>query len=94
MMEIVIITIIKMNLTNTKCRTENWKNKYKLENDQKILEINTLEVDPNTGKKVTKTLRTKMLAQAEEDFQDYMLISESEFEIIDNYLVLKYKLDS
>ena len=45
------------------------KNKYKLENDQKILEINTLEVDPNTGKKVTKTLRTKMLAQAEEAFQ-------------------------
>ena len=45
------------------------KNKYKLENDQKILEINSLEVDLNTGKKVTKSLRIKMLDQAEEVFQ-------------------------
>ncbi len=45
------------------------KNKYKLQNDQKILEINSLEVDLNTGKKVTKSLRTKMLDQAEEVFQ-------------------------
>ena len=38
--------------------------------------------------------RLAFVQQAEEDFQDYMLISESEFEIIDNYLVFKYKLDS
>ena len=38
--------------------------------------------------------RLAFIKQAEEDFQDYMLISESEFEIIDNYLVFKYKLDS
>jgi len=38
--------------------------------------------------------RLAFVKQAEADFQDYMLISESEFEIIDNYLVFKYKLDS
>tara|TARA_B100000686_G_scaffold328254_1_gene388049 strand:- start:77 stop:286 length:210 start_codon:yes stop_codon:yes gene_type:complete len=38
--------------------------------------------------------RLAFIKQAEEDFQDYMLISESEFEIIDDYLVFKYKLDS
>ena len=38
--------------------------------------------------------RLAFVKQAEEDFQDYMLISESEFEIIDDYLVFKYKLDS
>jgi len=38
--------------------------------------------------------RLAFVKQAEADFQDYMLISESEFEIIDDYLVFKYKLDS
>ena len=38
--------------------------------------------------------RLAFVKQAEEDFQDYMLISESEFEIKDNYLIFKYKLDS
>ena len=38
--------------------------------------------------------RLAFVKQAEEDFQDYMLISESEFEIIDDYLIFKYKLDS
>ena len=38
--------------------------------------------------------RLAFVKQAEEDFQDYMLISESEFEINDNYLIFKYKLDS
>ncbi len=38
--------------------------------------------------------RLAFIKQAEEDYQDYMIISESEFEIIDDYLVFKYKLDS
>ena len=38
--------------------------------------------------------RLAFIKQAEEDYQDYMIISESEFEIIDGYLVFKYKLDS
>ena len=38
--------------------------------------------------------RLAFIKQAEEDFQDYMLISESEFEILDDYLVFRYKLDS
>ena len=38
--------------------------------------------------------RLAFIKQAEEDYQDYMIISDSEFEIIENYLVFKYKLDS
>tara|TARA_Y100001970_G_scaffold153586_1_gene188038 strand:- start:221 stop:430 length:210 start_codon:yes stop_codon:yes gene_type:complete len=38
--------------------------------------------------------RLAFIKQAEEDYQDYMLISESEFEILDDYLVFRYKLDS
>ena len=32
--------------------------------------------------------------QAEKDYQDYMIISDSEFEITEDYLIFKYKLDS
>tara|TARA_B100001175_G_scaffold160567_1_gene136017 strand:+ start:709 stop:918 length:210 start_codon:yes stop_codon:yes gene_type:complete len=38
--------------------------------------------------------RLAFIKQAEEDYQDYMIISESEYEIIDDYLIFKYKLDS
>ena len=38
--------------------------------------------------------RLAFIKQAEEDYQDYMIISESEYEIIDGYLIFKYKLDS
>ena len=38
--------------------------------------------------------RLAFIKQAEEDYQDYMIISDSEYEIIDNYIVFKYKLDS
>jgi len=38
--------------------------------------------------------RLAFIKQAEEDYQDYMIISDSEYEIIDGYLVFKYKLDS
>ena len=38
--------------------------------------------------------RLAFIKQAEEDYQYYMLISDSEYEIIDGYLVFKYKLDS
>jgi len=38
--------------------------------------------------------RLAFIKQAEEDYQDYMIISESEFEIDDDYIVFKYKLDS
>ncbi len=37
--------------------------------------------------------RLAFIKQAEEDYQDYMIISESEFEIVDDYLIFKYKLD-
>ena len=38
--------------------------------------------------------RLAFIKQAEEDYQDYMIISDSEYEIIDGYLVFKYKLGS
>ncbi|MDA8897067.1 hypothetical protein N9Q11_00465 [Acidimicrobiia bacterium] len=38
--------------------------------------------------------RLAFIKQAEKDYQDYMIISDSEFEITDEYLVFKYKLDS
>ena len=38
--------------------------------------------------------RLAFIKQAEEDYQDYMIISDSEYEIIAGYLVFKYKLDS
>ena len=38
--------------------------------------------------------RLAFIKQAEEDYQDYMIISDSEYEIVDGYLVFKYKLDS
>jgi len=38
--------------------------------------------------------RLAFIKQAEKDFQDYMIISDSEFEITEDYLVFKYKLDS
>ena len=38
--------------------------------------------------------RLAFIKQAEEDYQDYMIISESEYEVIDGYLIFKYKLDS
>ena len=34
------------------------------------------------------------MKQAELDYQDYMIISDSEFEITDEYLIFKYKLDN
>tara|TARA_B100000427_G_scaffold242938_1_gene205900 strand:- start:1269 stop:1478 length:210 start_codon:yes stop_codon:yes gene_type:complete len=37
--------------------------------------------------------RLAFIKQAEEDYQDYMIVSESEYEIKDDYLVFKYKLD-
>lgn len=38
--------------------------------------------------------RLAFIKQAEKDYQDYMIVSDSEFEITDEYLVFKYKLDS
>jgi len=38
--------------------------------------------------------RLAFIKQAEEDYQDYMIISESEFEINDDYIIFQYKLDS
>jgi len=38
--------------------------------------------------------RLAFIKQAEEDYQDYMIISESEFEINEDYIIFKYKLDS
>ena len=38
--------------------------------------------------------RLAFIKQAEEDYQDYMIISDSEYEVVDGYLVFKYKLDS
>ena len=37
--------------------------------------------------------RLAFIKQAEEDYQDYMIVSESEYEIKDDYLVFRYKLD-
>ncbi|MDC0051567.1 MAG: hypothetical protein ACJ0GN_02940 [Candidatus Actinomarina sp.] len=38
--------------------------------------------------------RLAFIKQAEKDYQDYMIISDSEFEITEDYLIFKYKLDS
>ena len=38
--------------------------------------------------------RTAFIKQAETDFQDYMIIADSEFTVEEDYLVFKYKLDS
>lgn len=38
--------------------------------------------------------RLAFIKQAEKDYQDYMIISDSEYEIADDYLIFKYKLDS
>ena len=38
--------------------------------------------------------RLAFIKQAEKDYQDYMIIADSEFEITEEYLIFKYKLDS
>ena len=38
--------------------------------------------------------RAAFIKQAEIDFQDYMIIADSEFKVEKDYLVFKYKLDS
>ena len=38
--------------------------------------------------------RLAFIKQAEKDYQDYMIISDSECEITEEYLIFKYKLDS
>ena len=38
--------------------------------------------------------RMAFIKQAETDFQDYMIIADSEFAVEEDYLVFKYKLDS
>ena len=38
--------------------------------------------------------RLAFIKQAEKDYQDYMIISDSEFEITEEYLIFNYKLDS
>ena len=38
--------------------------------------------------------RMQFIKQAELDYQDYMIISDSEFEVTNEYLIFKYKLDS
>jgi hypothetical protein len=38
--------------------------------------------------------RLAFIKQAEKDYQDYMIIFDSEYEITDDYLIFKYKLDS
>ena len=38
--------------------------------------------------------RMAFIKQAEEDYQDYMVIAESEYDITNDYLIFKYKLDS
>ena len=38
--------------------------------------------------------RMSFIKQAETDFQDYMIIADSEFTVEKDYLVFKYKLDS
>lgn len=34
------------------------------------------------------------IKQAESDYQDFMMIADSEIEITEDYLIFKYKLDS
>ena len=38
--------------------------------------------------------RLAFIKQAETDFQDFMIIADSEFNVEEEYLVFKYKLDS
>ena len=38
--------------------------------------------------------RLAFIKQAETDFQDFMIIADSEFKVEKEYLVFKYKLDS
>ena len=38
--------------------------------------------------------RMAFITQAETDFQDFMIIADSEFTVEKDYLVFKYKLDS
>ena len=38
--------------------------------------------------------RMAFIKQAETDFQDFMIIADSEFKVEEEYLVFKYKLDS
>lgn len=38
--------------------------------------------------------RLAFIKQAEKDYQDYMIITDSEFEITEEYLIFKYKLNS
>ena len=38
--------------------------------------------------------RLAFIKQAEKDYQDYMIISDSEIEITEDYLIFKYKRDS
>ena len=38
--------------------------------------------------------RMLFMKQAELDFQDYMIISDSTFEVTDEFLIFKYKLDT
>ena len=38
--------------------------------------------------------RMLFMKQAELDFQDYMIISDSMFEVTDGFLIFKYKLDN
>ena len=37
--------------------------------------------------------RLAFIKQAEKDYQDYMIISDSEYEITHDYLIFKYKLE-
>ena len=38
--------------------------------------------------------RMLFMKQAELDFQDYLIISDSSFEVTDEFLIFKYKLDT
>ena len=38
--------------------------------------------------------RMAFIKQAESDYQDFMLIADSEIEITEEYLIFKYKLDN
>ena len=38
--------------------------------------------------------RMAFIKQAESDYQDFMMIADSEIEVTEEYLIFKYKLDS
>ena len=38
--------------------------------------------------------RMAFIKQAESDYQDFMMIADSEIEVTDEYLIFKYKLDT